>query len=263
MKVGSIIVIEGNICAGKSTLCQNIGSNEKYVIFKEPALENPYLKRYYENPKKYGLTMQLHMIRIRFETYVEAIKLALAGKDVILDRSIYSDYVFAKKNYKDGNISEKGFEYYMEVRRKMLMLIPLPSIVLFLDCSSKICHNRIKELRCIDCECSIQLDYLDGLDDEYKVLIKEFSNVISIDWNKFGNTKDVVDMIEKNKKSIICEDIIDTLVNDTSVLNSIINIDFDITDELYFDDKDKTNEIFISNGIEKKKIVNVKVKDIF
>ena len=106
-----LIIIEGNISAGKSTLCRELAKHLDFKLFLEPACEgNPYLSLFYQNPKKYALRMQLWLLRRRFETYVEAIRLLSTSSvnGVLLDRSIFSDYVFAVKNYEDGNISYQG-----------------------------------------------------------------------------------------------------------------------------------------------------------
>jgi deoxyadenosine/deoxycytidine kinase len=43
---------------------------------------------------------------------------------------IFSDIVFAEKNFMDGNFSKEGFEYYLRLRAQMLALLPVPHVVL-------------------------------------------------------------------------------------------------------------------------------------
>lgn len=69
-----LIILEGNISAGKSTLARNLGEKLRYKVFMEPTLANPYLELFYSDPKKYGLKMQLWLLRQRFYTYIEAVK---------------------------------------------------------------------------------------------------------------------------------------------------------------------------------------------
>ena len=96
----SLIVVEGNISAGKTTLCEKLGYEmESTKVFKEPVSTNPYLTKFYAEPKKYALIMQLWLLRQRFETYLEAMRhVAETGESVVLDRSLFSDWVFAEKN---------------------------------------------------------------------------------------------------------------------------------------------------------------------
>jgi deoxyadenosine/deoxycytidine kinase len=100
----------GNISAGKSTLCRELASELGYTLFLEPVVTNPYLELYYGDAVKYGLDMQLWLLRQRFIMYCRAIRAleetttdangATKVKGVVLDRSLMSDVVFADKvNY--------------------------------------------------------------------------------------------------------------------------------------------------------------------
>ena len=62
-------------------------------------------------------------------------------------RQIFSDIVFAEKNFVDANFSKEGFEYYLRLRAQMLALLPTPHIVLYLDVSPEECYSRIHQLR--------------------------------------------------------------------------------------------------------------------
>jgi len=42
-----LICVEGNISAGKSTLCKELAERLDYELFLEPVLTNPYIERYY------------------------------------------------------------------------------------------------------------------------------------------------------------------------------------------------------------------------
>lgn len=60
---------------------------------------------------------------------------------------IFSDIVFAEKNYMDENFSREGYDFYLELRNQMLSLLPVPHVVLYLDVSPEECYNRIHKLR--------------------------------------------------------------------------------------------------------------------
>lgn len=70
----SIVLVEGNIGVGKTTLCRELAKRLKYKAFIEPATENPYLEKFYENPKKYALQLQLWIFNQRCHTYADALK---------------------------------------------------------------------------------------------------------------------------------------------------------------------------------------------
>jgi hypothetical protein len=66
---------------------------------------------------------------------------------------IFSDIVFAEKNFLDGNFSREGFDYYLQLRSQMLAMLPTPHFVLYLDVTPAECHNRIHQLRKRVCVC--------------------------------------------------------------------------------------------------------------
>ncbi|KAJ6234889.1 NADH dehydrogenase [ubiquinone] 1 alpha subcomplex subunit 10 [Anaeramoeba flamelloides] len=197
----SFIIIEGNISAGKTTLCRELGRLLDYEVFYEPTAKNPYLELYYADPKKWGLPMQLYLLRQRFMTYLHCLERLESGKikGVILDRSIYSDWVFAKKNFNDKNIDEEGYKLYSSIRKEMLNIVPYPQICLYLSVKPKICYDRIHKLRGRKCESSIPLEYLSGLNECYESLNTELqeskTHVARINWNNFGYASEVLNQI--------------------------------------------------------------------
>jgi deoxyadenosine/deoxycytidine kinase len=69
-----LIIIEGNISAGKSTLTRELAQALGYRVFLEPTSTNPFLADFYRDPKRYALRMQVYLLRRRFHTYVAAVQ---------------------------------------------------------------------------------------------------------------------------------------------------------------------------------------------
>lgn len=196
---GCVVAVEGNIAAGKSTLCGQLSEIMGAEAFLEPSVDNPYLKKFYGDPGKYALTMQVHTLMTRFATYLRALDMAARGKTVLLDRCVHSDIVFASENHRIGNISDSGFRLYASCRDRLTKALPLPNVVLHLACSPKTCHSRIKRVRCIECESGISVEYLRGLSAEYAKLMKRMREqkcrVVEVDWNSFGDCAEVASRI--------------------------------------------------------------------
>jgi hypothetical protein len=116
---------------------------------------------------------------------------ASTGNVAVLDRSIFSDWVFAEQNRRDGNISQAGFNYYLSLRNSMMRLLPLPGLMLYLDVSSQECHRRVHDVRQRSCESGIPLEYLSGLGSCYASLVQEMESrgcpVTNVNWNGFGD----------------------------------------------------------------------------
>jgi deoxyadenosine/deoxycytidine kinase len=200
-----LIIVEGNIGAGKSrltaALAERLGAHAMY----EPVETNPYLVDFYQEPKRWALEMQFWLMARRYEMHEAAIKhVAQTGQAVIMDRSIYGDSVFAKKNWIDGNIDDRGYKAYMQHRKLYIDRLLTPNVTLFLDVNHEVCHNRILNMRKRDCESGIPIDYLRGLEKCYHELLMELeergSHVYRIPWNDFGDTDVILKTIEANKR---------------------------------------------------------------
>eukprot|EP00003_Mantamonas_plastica_P023229 TRINITY_DN4138_c0_g1_i1.p1 TRINITY_DN4138_c0_g1~~TRINITY_DN4138_c0_g1_i1.p1 ORF type:complete len:348 (+),score=120.65 TRINITY_DN4138_c0_g1_i1:419-1462(+) len=197
-----IVIIEGNISAGKSTLTRQLGKLTGFKEFLEPTLNNTYLEKFYEDPKKWALTMQVWLLRQRYKIYVHALKYVLeTGNGVILDRSIFSDSVFAEQNTIDENIDSVGYEYYKALRAQLLDNLPIPHVTLYLDTSAEVCYNRIHDVRARDFEEGIPLAYLAGLNKCYLNFVEQMketgSSVVAIDWNDFGDVETIAEQVKE------------------------------------------------------------------
>ena len=69
-----MVILEGNIGVGKTTLACRLGRELDYRVMLEPTAKNPYLAKFYKDPKSYALKLQLWIFRQRFTMYVEALK---------------------------------------------------------------------------------------------------------------------------------------------------------------------------------------------
>ena len=47
MSMGKLLILEGNICAGKTSLSRDLGKLLDYHVFFEPMVTNPYLEKFY------------------------------------------------------------------------------------------------------------------------------------------------------------------------------------------------------------------------
>jgi len=194
-----LICVEGNVGAGKSTLTSELANVMHAHAMFEPVTENPYLEKYYQDPKRYALEMQFWLMSRRFEMHETAIRHIWAtGQSVVMDRSIYGDWVFAKKNMLDGNIDDTGYHNYVHHREVMNRYLLAPHVVVSLDAEPSTCLERI-EARGRTCERGIPLAYLLGLQDLHRELMIEMesrgSKVLRLDWNKFCDAREVAERI--------------------------------------------------------------------
>ena len=196
-----MIIIEGLIGVGKSTLSEGLGEILNYKVLKEPVEDNPYLEKFYRDPKRYALEMQFWLMSKRFSMHQEAIDyIWRTGNGIIMDRSIYGDAIFAKQNFDDGNIDSIGFDNYIKMREVMFRFLMIPQVTIYLEASPYTCQTRIAK-RDRSCEQLIPIDYLSGLDKHYRSLLEELerkgSNIVKIDWEEFKSVDYVVSKLKQ------------------------------------------------------------------
>ena len=170
-----MIIIEGIIGAGKTTLAEEIHERAPYSkLFLEPVEGNPYLTRFYEDMHRWGLEMQYWLLSKRFKMHQEGIAYEWeSGFTSIFDRSIYGDAPFASMLHDAGFIDELGYNAYMQHKKCMQKFLLVPQLVIFLDTPIDTCLDRIHNKRGRECEKGITKEYLEALRKELIKAIKE------------------------------------------------------------------------------------------
>lgn len=117
-----LIVVGGMIGLGKSSVAKILGGHFGTEVFYESVDDNPILPLFYTaspeeiESKRYPFLLQLHFLHTRYRD----IKKALANNNNVLDRSIYEDYYFAKRNMELGRISELELQTYENLLENMM-----------------------------------------------------------------------------------------------------------------------------------------------
>ena len=203
-----VIVVGGMIGLGKSSVSKVLGEHFNSEVFYESVDDNPLLPLFYSESeeeiqkKRYPFLLQLYFLNTRFKS----IKEALYADNNVLDRSIYEDWYFAKKNMELGRISELEMKIYEDLLENMmeeLKEIPkkAPDLMVYLKGSFDTVMNRIK-LR------GREFEVDDSLMEYYKFLWEGYdywvnncysaSDVVIIDMDKL----DIVNS-EEDKKELI------------------------------------------------------------
>ncbi len=186
--IPQLIIIEGLIGAGKTTLSEELARRNGWIAMKEPVEDNPYLEKFYKDPRRYALEMQFWLLSRRFKMHQEAIEMVWKDKKtVIMDRSIYGDAVFCKKNFLDDNIDYDGYHNYLHMRDVMFRFLMVPQKTFYLEVGVDTAIDRI-EKRGRDCEKAVSKSYLAGLDRLYGELLIDLeergSHVTVVNWEK-------------------------------------------------------------------------------
>lgn len=137
------IGISGNICAGKTYLCNRLKEPRYgYTPHFECVSENPILEKFYDNKEKYSFPLQVFFLNKRFASAKEISN--LKGKH-LQDRTIYEDHVFARVLYEDGILEEEFYNIYKELFDNMMLHVRYPDFFIYLDVDPAICLKRVAQ----------------------------------------------------------------------------------------------------------------------
>ncbi|MHB8070947.1 MAG: deoxynucleoside kinase [Candidatus Cryosericum sp.] len=189
------LAIAGNIGVGKSTLTRHLADKWNLVLLPEPVKQNPFLKLYYEDPKRWGIQSQLFFLTQRVRLFKQAGSLE---HPKIVDRTLYEDAeIFAQIA-----LSRVEYEVYRQLYEYLLESLPVPDLIVYLRASTRTLSRRIQS-RGRSFEKSLASSYLRKLNNRYDSWASSFKRapIIVIDtddldlFSLFGEYETVTDRI--------------------------------------------------------------------
>jgi deoxyadenosine/deoxycytidine kinase len=155
------IAIEGPIGVGKSSLAKILAQKYASRLVKEEVEGNPFLERFYENPRKFAFQTQLFFLLSRYRQQKELAQGDLFEAGLVCDYTLAKDKIFALINLEDDEIS-----LYESIYKLLVSTLPKPDLVIYLQARPEVLLSRVRK-RGIAYERNISLDYLRTLSDAY------------------------------------------------------------------------------------------------
>ncbi len=155
------VVVEGPIGAGKTSLTHKLAERLDADTLLENASDNPFLPRFYQEPKRYALPTQLHFLFDRARQLRDLAQGDLFRAGTVSDFLIDKDMLFARMNLDDDE-----FELYQKVYADLAPQAPTPDLVIYLQAPIDALQERVKR-RGIDFERSMDANYLQRLANSY------------------------------------------------------------------------------------------------
>jgi len=127
-------------------------------------------------PSPAALHLQFYYMDSRYFQHRQAQEFEWKWRhESIFDRTIWGDYGFAFKLWKDGFLGDMDYKIYMAHRKTMEAQLLAPHAVIKLDAPSEFCIKRIQK-RMKDegyrvCETAVTVEYLDGLREAYAEVV--------------------------------------------------------------------------------------------
>jgi len=168
---GRLIIVAGNIGAGKTSLTERIGSRLGWRSAFESVSDNPYLPDFYKDMKTWSFHLQVFFLGHRAEQYLQ---LTADPQSAIADRSIHEDaYIFARALHHLGNLSERDYLSYRRLFELVTNSLPAPDLLIYLKCPVSVLMDRITK-RGREMESGITGEYLGLLESFYDDWIDNF-----------------------------------------------------------------------------------------
>lgn len=195
-----VIIIDGVVGAGKSTLSEKVSKKLGIPVFYE--LQNQttlnLLEEFYKDKSRWSFALQIHFLNERFRMIKEIHKNG-AG---ILDRSIFGDKIFAEMLNEDGWMTNDEFNTYSTLLDNMLEHAKKPELLVYIDCNLETAMQRINK-RGREMEQKVDEVYWKRLNEKYTNWYNTYdiSDKISIGANSYhpDNEEDVDRIVNQIK----------------------------------------------------------------
>ncbi len=155
------IVIEGPIGVGKTSLARRLGKSLGGQLVLEQADENPFLERFYRNPRAAAFQAQLFFLFQRARQLEEVRQEDLFGTVRIADYLLEKDRLFARVT-----LDEAEYGLYEKVYERIVVDALTPDLVVYLQAPVDVLVDRIVK-RGIRYEQYIERAYLEKLTQAY------------------------------------------------------------------------------------------------
>lgn len=162
------IVLEGPIGVGKTSLAAKIAAQLGADLILEQADQNPFLERFYRNPRAGALPAQLYFLFQRAQQLAAIKQHDLFAPLRVADYLIDKDQLFARVT-----LEEEEYRLYEQVHARLALDVPRPDLVVYLQAPVDVLIERIKR-RGIRYEHFIERAYLERLNDAYARFFHEY-----------------------------------------------------------------------------------------
>lgn len=169
MEKGKFIVIEGPIGVGKTSLVNLLGRKFSARRVLEAAEDNPFLRQFYIDTRRYAFQTQLFFLLSRYRQQLELPQQDLFQKDVVCDYLFDRDRIFAYLNLDDNELA-----LYEQIYGLLKARLVVPDVVIYLQASTDVLMERIKR-RGRDYEKPISRQYLGELNQAYNYFFFHYS----------------------------------------------------------------------------------------
>ena len=163
------VVVEGPIGVGKTSLAARLAKAMHAELVLEQADENPFLERFYRNPKSAALPAQLFFLFQRARQLEDLRQEDLFANSRVADYLLAKDRLFARLTLDDAE-----FALYEQIHDRLAIEAPKPDLVIYLQAPVDVLLERIAR-RGIRYEQGIDRAYLERLGEAYAKFFHDYA----------------------------------------------------------------------------------------
>ena len=157
----TFIAVEGPIGVGKTTLANKLAQSFQAELLLEAAAENPFLEKFYQDPKSGALPAQLYFLFQRTRQLQELRQGDMFAPNHIADYLMDKDRLFARVTLDTDELN-----LYEQVYNNLTIDAPVPDLVIYLQAPADILLKRIRK-RGVSMEYTVTDEYLNKLSSAY------------------------------------------------------------------------------------------------
>jgi deoxyguanosine kinase len=162
LKPPGLVVVEGPIGVGKTSLVKRLAETFGCGQLLEAPDDNPFLERFYRDPRGAAFATQLHFLFQRSQQ-LEALRQA----DLFAGSGLVADFLFEKDRlFAELTLDRHELDLYDQVYSRMSMDAPRPDLVVYLQAPVPVLMERIRR-RDRRAEQPLEASYLQRLSDAY------------------------------------------------------------------------------------------------
>jgi len=197
----SMILLEGNIGAGKTSLGNTLEDAGAFAFLEEPVdrwregFASNLFQQFYADMPRWSFTFQIMAFVTRAKTWSEILQRTSADR-VILERSIFTDrHVFARNLYEQGAMTDAEWELYGHLWDFLAgNYVEEPDHILYLRTPAEECVERIRRRGRAE-EREIPLDYLKRLEAHHDEWLLDHPRSIVLDGSRRWTSAEILDLL--------------------------------------------------------------------